>query len=218
MPSPESKKNSNKKIQASEQPAIPPDGEDINTTDTQSQPKTRIVSGNLKAFRIHTQEKKLIPATPADLKSELRATIAQLNKLHTLCSRIRIESPPSQEIDLLARTLFNALEQGKQDSLDHMAIKPEGDLRFGDYERWSDRRNKSEKPLEFLRRVWGKYIDAGLLFQIDLRGQQATKNIHNPSKGLDRTLHAELSKQCRLEGKDLTDYIPTYKNRRSGKK
>jgi hypothetical protein len=78
----------------------------------------------------------------------------------------------------------------------------------GKYELWKDRTNKHEKPLEFLRRVWGAYIDSGVMYQIDLKGQQRTPTNQNPKKPLDKTLFDAVSKQCKDEGKDLNDHLP----------
>ena len=74
----------------------------------------------------------------------------------------------------------------------------------GYYEKWADRENKDEKPIDFLNRVWGKYIEAGLLYQTDLRGEQIGDN---PKKGLDNTLFNILHKHCKNNGLSLKDYI-----------
>ena len=78
----------------------------------------------------------------------------------------------------------------------------------GDYERWANRADKNEKPLDFLQRVWGKYIDAGVMYAIDLKGQQKTTTNLNPKKALDKTLADAVWRQCKEEGKDLSEYLP----------
>jgi hypothetical protein len=78
---------------------------------------------------------------------------------------------------------------------------PDPDRDRDAYELWKDREDKSEKPLSFLRRVWGAYIDAGVMYQSDLRGS-TTK------KPLDKRLFDVCWRQCKDEGSDLNDCLP----------
>lgn len=87
----------------------------------------------------------------------------------------------------------------------------------GRYEKFAFRENEKETALEFLERVWGKYIKAGLLSQTELRWQQ--KNIKNKGKkGLDKTLFNWIQEQCKKEGLKMRDYIPTKSDKIIGKK
>jgi len=84
------------------------------------------------------------------------------------------------------------------------------DVELGDIELWRDRQNKNEKPIDFLRRVHGKRIDAGLFFQSDLVGQRKTHTNQNPRKGIDPTLYYKLIEQCRNEKLKLSSVLPNY--------
>jgi len=56
--------------------------------------------------------------------------------------------------------------------------------------------------------VWGKYIQANLLSQTNLRGQRK-RDKNKSTKGLDKTLFDAIWLQCREEGLKMKDYIPT---------
>lgn len=113
--------------------------------------------------------------------------------------RIAVETPrKSETIENKPRPLRlpKPLVKGEKRSKDH----PEY------YERWADRENKDETPLEFLERVWGDYIRAGLLYQTDLRGERKKDICQN---ALDSTLYNELRTSCKKQGKLLPDFLPT---------
>lgn len=74
------------------------------------------------------------------------------------------------------------------------------------YEKWAERHNKYENPLQFLNRVWGNYIQNGLLYQTDLRGERRGTNA---KRGLDKTLFDAISKYCRDNNLNIGDIIPT---------
>lgn len=78
------------------------------------------------------------------------------------------------------------------------------DPETGTYEKWANRSDRSEKPLGFLSRVWGKYIDAGVMYQTDLRGGRGGII----KKPLDKRLFDLCSQQCKDEDKSLNDYLP----------
>lgn len=78
----------------------------------------------------------------------------------------------------------------------------------GSYELWANRINRNETPLEFMSRVWGRYIADGVMYQIDLKGQQRTATNPNPRRAIDKTLFDAVWKQCKEEGKNLNDYLP----------
>jgi hypothetical protein len=75
------------------------------------------------------------------------------------------------------------------------------------YERWANRENNDETPFEFLERVWGDYIRAGLLYQTDLRGTYSKKE--SAQQALDKRLFDVVSDECRRLGKNLPDILPT---------
>jgi hypothetical protein len=78
------------------------------------------------------------------------------------------------------------------------------------YERWANRENKDETPFDFLERVWGDYIRAGLLYQTDLRGGQ------RKNKNSDVAKLAKLPKPLakgEQRSKDQPDYYERWANR-----
>lgn len=153
---------------------------------------------------------------------DLTASLAHLLKLHRgfaqmLCQR-QPQEPISNAEALSLRQLLHALEVTKRDVLALMGEEGPDPLSKSDHpdealEKWSERQNKREQPLQFLERVWGNAIRAGLIFQADLRGQIKTRTNPIPRKGLDPTLYDEAKKQCRAEGLDLGQYLPNYRNR-----
>lgn len=80
------------------------------------------------------------------------------------------------------------------------------DSGIGNYERWADRdKTKGETVFQFFDRVWGKYVNAGLLFQTDLRGEQGGES---PKKGLDKRLYDLLLIECQKEKMELKYILP----------
>jgi hypothetical protein len=107
-----------------------------------------------------------------------------------------------QHTDLLERRRQSDISKNSEQTL----TLP--DPETGDYERWANRADKNEKPLDFLARVWGEYIDAGVMYQSNLRGQQKTQTNPNPKEPLDKLLFQAVSKQCRDENNLLNNYLP----------
>lgn len=90
------------------------------------------------------------------------------------------------------------------------------DPETGEYERWENRSNTDEKPIEFLKRVWHEHLVTNnnrkgeVLTQLALRGQEPTKKNPNPkSSGLDRALFFALSRHCKKQGESLSAYVPS---------
>lgn len=84
----------------------------------------------------------------------------------------------------------------------------------GKYEKWAERENKDETPLDFLYRVWGKYIETGLLTQSALGGSRSLKK---PKTALDKTLFDRLKNQCKVSNLTLRHYLPSKSNEVSKK-
>lgn len=94
-----------------------------------------------------------------------------------------------------ALKLPKPLEKGEKRTKDHPDY----------YERWADRENKDEAPLDFLERVWGGHIRAGLLYQTDLRGEKFGEH---PKKALDKTLFDRVFEECKKRGLKIRDSVP----------
>ena len=63
-------------------------------------------------------------------------------------------------------------------------------------ELYMDRKDKSENPLQFFRRIWGQLADQGILFQDDIRALGDDKLVPN------------LRTYCHKKGLDLANIIP----------
>ncbi|MEA3013338.1 MAG: hypothetical protein QOD42_1883 [Sphingomonadales bacterium] len=69
---------------------------------------------------------------------------------------------------------------------------------------WGNRADRlpGENPIEFLRRVWGRYLDAGVLHQDTLKHLGETKLIH------------AISSYCEYHGLDRAEHLPPPKSER----
>ena len=71
-------------------------------------------------------------------------------------------------------------------------------------EYWAEREDELESPLDFLKRVWGKYIDAGVLYQFELDKR-------------DHSLKEAIKSYCRNRRLDPKKYLPPPKKARTNK-
>lgn len=55
----------------------------------------------------------------------------------------------------------------------------------------------SSDGVTFFNLVWKDYVEAGVMYQSDLRGQQITKKNQHPKEPLDNSLFQIIAKQCR---------------------
>lgn len=69
---------------------------------------------------------------------------------------------------------------------------------------YSERPNKKQSASDFLKEVWGDYLDAGVLFQCDLRSRK--KGIIG---GLDPQLMQAIVNECRKMGVPASKVVPT---------
>lgn len=67
--------------------------------------------------------------------------------------------------------------------------------------------DRKETPISFLKRVWGQYLDAGILYQDNLGGRN----------GLDRSLIAAINNYCNHHKIDRSQVIPPPKSARIDK-
>jgi hypothetical protein len=118
-----------------------------------------------------------------------------------LCRRISEIKTENELIELLRDTMEELVEQKPSLTL------PDPVKDYGKYELWKDRENKNELALDFLRRVWGKYIDAGDMGQADLRGYRGKDDTH--VVGLDEALYEAVKRQCKKENSHVSIYLPT---------
>lgn len=123
--------------------------------------------------------------------------MATKNALSEFVERIRrIEKNPNHYARLKA--VFDELDpQGARDTplpTELPLVAPE---------RWRDRADKSEAVPQFVQRVWGPWLEAGLLTQGALQRHPVTR------EPLDSGLRSAIYQHCRVTGEEPTSIIPT---------
>ena len=179
--------------------------------------KPRVIKGgSLGPALIATFKAQEQPTPPKIHVAEpCRAIQKQLLELSETLSARQWGEGLTKDENLAARGLIIQLEKSKNELLGVLSVRSiaalfDSEDELGDYELWRDRKDKKEKPIDFLRRVHGAKIEAGLLFQMDISGQKKTKTNLNPLKGLDKTLYFKLVEQCKDEGIKLSSVLPSY--------
>jgi hypothetical protein len=132
------------------------------------------------------------PALSDEISDILKqAGIQDSSKLRSVAGKIE---------RLIVREIRNVVisggifERNNQPKIELPALAPE---------LYAERLDKKETPVNFLDRVWGKYLEAGVLYQCDLRG----KNGRDP-----KLMHAIVS-YCTVRKLNISSYIPSKKDK-----
>jgi hypothetical protein len=147
-----------------------------------------------------------LEGTGVDIKSD-KAISHVVQHIKKIRARIGHEIENAEQSENRSATNFLEPEEYIQTSL----IKPTLELPIEAPERYKDRpgtgRDRDSAP-KFLRRIWGLYLDAGVLYQYHLR---STKN--EPGLNMDPELMTGIRSHCRRRGGVPEDFIPRTKER-----
>jgi hypothetical protein len=104
---------------------------------------------------------------------------------------------PTEVADLIINKYRETISEKILVTLRQGEAKPDSTLELPDkVELYFERPDKKEDAYRFLIRVWGKYLDAGVLYQNDL-------------KKLDSKLHKAVDNACRLKKEKFATIVPT---------
>ena len=151
-------------------------------------------------------------------QAQIESLEAKNQELELQLQKERIEKEKSQtqleqEVKSLRLLLFTVLQQEHIKELIEPSFEQQADLpalpKAGEIPLYKDRDDKNESAVDFFKRVYKRWLDAGvIIYQFDLR-KKTPKG--EPDKGIDPSLSNAIEKECRKKSLNKDEILPTKK-------